>query len=215
MLLIGIPTSGERFATRVSGDQSSRGIFRIGFRSLIGTPLQMSRFQPQRPPIAERSVTWLPTFPAISSCVHFAERGEVRHARLADVQLEQIDPAQGGKVGQPPAFRKVQPREGNPGERREVEDLRVAEVEREPAVLADGQALFERALGGDGRSLSREPVIDEELLLLAEQPGHRHQFRGGALLLLHGEVEFREAFAGELAIVVPFRREQFVAELRR
>ena len=42
----------------------------------------------------------------------------------------------------------------------------------------------------------REPVFDEELLLLAEQPRHGHQLRRGALLLLHGEVELARGFRG-------------------
>ena len=111
---------------------------------------------------------------------------------------------------------KVQCGEWRAGERSQVEHFGVAEVEREPAVLADREAFFQRVLGGNREVFQpREPVFDEEFVLLAEQPRHGHQFRGGALLPLHGEVQLRHAFASELAILTGFRGEQFVTELRR
>lgn len=113
-----------------------------------------------------------------------------------------------GKIAQLLTLGKVQRCERRTGERSQVEHLGVAEVEREPTVLADCQAIIQRVFAGNRQVLKpREPVFDEELFLFAEQPRHGHQFRGGALLPLHGEVKFREAFAGELADIVRFRRE--------
>ena len=44
---------------------------------------------------------------------------------------------------------EIEEAERHPGEQCEVLDLRAAEIEREKAVLAEGEALFERLLGGD------------------------------------------------------------------
>ena len=59
----------------------------------------------------------------------------------------------------------------------EVVDLGAAQVEREPAVIADGQALGERVLRRNREVLEpREPVVEEKFVFFAEQPRYRHEF---------------------------------------
>ncbi len=67
-----------------------------------------------------------------------------------------------------------------------------------------------------GRSLSRASQYSTSSFF--SSPSSRAtgiSSAAGRCCSLHGEVELREAFAGELALGVRLRREQFVAELRR